>query len=69
MNDKRGQILTAMMVLEFLNEQYANDDFNTGIDSGELIWLAHTILQNGLNGLTEQQTAYLAHLEGTAMQQ
>lgn len=69
MNDTRDQILTAKMVLEFLNEQYANDNFETGIDSGQLIWLAHSILQNGLGGLTEQQTAYLEHLKGTAMQQ
>jgi len=69
MTPQKDRVLYAMMVLEFLNDQYQSEDFETGVPTSELIWLAHSILQNGIDGLTDNQSAYLAHLEGTGVTQ
>jgi predicted component of type VI protein secretion system len=54
---------TAMMVLEYCNDQMASDDFKTGIPTQDLVWLAHSILQYGVKNLTKEQKAQLAHLQ------
>ena len=69
MTPEKDRVLCAMMVLEFLNDQYQSEDFDTGVPTNELIWLAHSILQKGMDGLTDEQSAYLAHLEGTGVTQ
>ena len=64
MTQPNERIIYAMMVLEYLNDQHNNHEFTTGISTGELIWLAHSLLQHGPEGLSEQQQAHLAHLQG-----
>jgi hypothetical protein len=59
----------AMMVLEFWMNQQAIKGFTTGIDSNELIYLAHDLLQNGSENLGDKEKGYLAHLEGTGITQ
>jgi hypothetical protein len=59
----------AMMVLEFWMNQQAIEGFTTGIDSHELVGLAHDLLQHGPEGLGDKESAYLAHLQGTGVEQ
>jgi hypothetical protein len=54
----------AMMVLEFWMNQQAIEGFTTGIDSNELIYLTHDLLQHGPEGLGIKQKGYLDHLQG-----
>ena len=57
--------LTAMMILEYANDQLADKKFETGISTSELIWLAHHVLQNGVENLSDEQKTQLDHLNGT----
>lgn len=62
-NDK----IEAMMVLEYANDQIALEQLFTGIDIGDLVFLAQQILQKGADNLDEAQKTQLAHLNGTLM--
>lgn len=64
---KQDDRLEAMMVLEYANDQIALEDLFTGIEVGDLIYLAHQILQNGAENLAEPQKTQLAHLHGTLL--
>lgn len=57
--------LTAMMILEYANDQLAHEEFETGITISDLILLAHHVLQNGIDKLNNEQKTQLAHLQGT----
>lgn len=59
--------LEAMMVLEYANDQIALEQLFTGIDIGDLVFLAQQILQNGVENLAEPQKTQLAHLHGTLL--
>ena len=62
-NDK----IEAMMVLEYANDQMALEHLFTGIEAFDLVYLAHQILQNGVENLAEPQKTQLAHLNGTLL--
>jgi hypothetical protein len=57
--------ITAMMILEYANDQLAHKDFETGITISDLILLAHHVLQNGIDKLNNEQQTQLAYLHGT----
>lgn len=54
---------TAMMVLEYCNDQMASAELSTGIPSQDLVWLAHEILQYGVKNLPKEEAEKLARLE------
>jgi hypothetical protein len=66
--EHEDRILHAMMVLEYQMNQYAIDNFDTGISNEDLTDLAHALLQHGPKGLDSTNTAYLAHLHGVGVE-
>ena len=54
-----------MMILEYAHAQLAHQKFETGITTSDLILLAHHVLQNGVDNLSNEQKTQLEHLQGT----
>lgn len=52
-----------MMVIDYAINQIGLDSEFTGIETQQLMFLAHSILQNGSENLSPEYKMYLAHLK------